>query len=124
MAGITPINPLERLRVWAGIPKAHVNMCSPLALGLMHIQAAVEKLGLPRRRDLRPCRDDSDYPDFEEMLAVSSTWSVSRRTRTPPDVLMTINLVRKLNLNAKIFMDRTAPCSSSTRSSSTASTAW
>ena len=62
MAGITLINPPERLRVWAGIPKAHAHgvYCFP-PLGLMHIQAAIEKLfvslvcrrGLPGRRERR-----------------------------------------------------------------------
>ena len=41
---ITLVNPPEKLRVWAGIPKAHAHgvYCFP-PLGLMYIQAAIEK---------------------------------------------------------------------------------
>ena len=44
---ITLINPPEKLRVWAGIPKAHAHgvYCFP-PLGLMYIQAAIEKIFL------------------------------------------------------------------------------
>ena len=69
MAGITLINPPERLRVWAGIPKAHAHgvYCFP-PLGLMHIQAAVEKRSHYVAEICDPVVDDLDYPDFEEML--------------------------------------------------------
>jgi hypothetical protein len=61
---LTLINPPEKLRVWAGIPKAHAHgvYCFP-PLGLMYIQAAVEKR--------------SHYK-----AAIPSTSSASARTRT------------------------------------------
>ena len=69
MAGVTLINPPERLRVWAGIPKAHAHgvYCFP-PLGLMHIQAGVEKRSHYMTEICDPVVDDLDYPDFEQML--------------------------------------------------------
>ncbi len=100
MAGITLINPPERLRVWAGIPKAHAHgvYCFP-PLGLMHIQAAVEKRSHYIAEICDPVVDDLDYPDFEQMLKryPLDLVGISTYTHSLPDVQMTINLVRKLN---------------------------
>ena len=56
---ITLINPPEKLRVWAGIPKAHAHgvYCFP-PLGLMYIQAAVEKRSRYRAEIVDPVIDD------------------------------------------------------------------
>ena len=107
MAGITLINPPEKLRVWAGIPKAHAHgvYCFP-PLGLMHIQAAVEKRSHYIAEICDPVVDDLDYPDFEQMLKryPLDLVGISTYTHSLPDVQMTINLVRKLNPNAKIVL--------------------
>ena len=65
MAGVTLVNPPERLRVWAGIPKAHAHgvYCFP-PLGLMHIQAAVEKRSHYIAEICDPVVDDLDYPEL------------------------------------------------------------
>ncbi len=64
---ITLVNPPEKLRVWAGIPKAHAHgvYCFP-PLGLMYIQAAIEKRSQYKAEICDPVVDDLDYPDFEE----------------------------------------------------------
>ena len=86
---ITLINPPERLRVWAGIPKAHAHgvYCFP-PLGLMYIQAAVEKRSNYRCEIVDPVVDDLDYPDFEEMLKryPLDLVGVSTYTHSLPDV--------------------------------------
>ena len=66
---ITLINPPEKLRVWAGIPKAHAHgvYCFP-PLGLMYIQAAMEKRSNYRAEIIDPVVDDIDYLEFEEQL--------------------------------------------------------
>lgn len=107
MAGVTLINPPERLRVWAGIPKAHAHgvYCFP-PLGLMHIQAAVEKRSHYIAEICDPVVDDLDYPDFELMLKryPLDLVGIEAYTHSLPDVQMTINMVRKLNPNAKIIL--------------------
>lgn len=107
MAGITLINPPERLRVWAGIPKAHAHgvYCFP-PLGLMHIQAAVEKRSHYVADICDPVVDDLDYPDFEQMLKryPLDLVGISTYTHSLPDVQMTIDLVRKINPNSKIIL--------------------
>ncbi len=107
MAGITLINPPERLRVWAGIPKAHAHgvYCFP-PLGLMHIQAAVEKRSHYIAEICDPVVDDLDYPDFEQMLKryPLDLVGISTYTHSLPDVQMTIDLVRKINPNSKIIL--------------------
>ena len=107
MAGITLINPPEKLRVWAGIPKAHAHgvYCFP-PLGLMHIQAAIEKRSHYVAEICDPVVDDLDYPDFEQMLKryPLDLVGISTYTHSLPDVQMTINLVRKINPNAKIIL--------------------
>ncbi len=105
--GVTLINPPERLRVWAGIPKAHAHgvYCFP-PLGLMHVQAGVEKRSHYQVEICDPVVDDLDYPDFEQMLKRTPLDLVGIETYTHslPDVQMTINMVRKLNPNAKIVI--------------------
>ncbi len=105
--GATLINPPERLRVWAGIPKAHAHgvYCFP-PLGLMHIQAAVEKRSHYLTEICDPVVDDLDYPDFEQMLKryPLDLVGIETYTHSLPDVQMTINMVRKLNPNAKIVL--------------------
>ena len=107
MAGITLINPPEKLRVWAGIPKAHAHgvYCFP-PLGLMHIQAAIEKRSHYVAEICDPVVDDLDYPDFEQMLKryPLDLVGISTYTHSLPDVQMTIDLVRKINPNAKIIL--------------------
>ena len=104
---ITLINPPEKLRVWAGIPKAHAHgvYCFP-PLGLMYIQAAVEKRSNYRCEIVDPVVDDLDYPDFEEMLKryPLDLVGISTYTHSLPDVQMTINLVRKLSPDAVIVL--------------------
>jgi radical SAM superfamily enzyme YgiQ (UPF0313 family) len=105
--GATLINPPERLRVWAGIPKAHAHgvYCFP-PLGLMHVQAGVEKRSHYTAEICDPVIDDLDYPDFEQMLKRTELDLVGIETYTHslPDVQMTINMVRKINPNAKIVI--------------------
>ncbi len=104
---ITLVNPPEKLRVWAGIPKAHAHgvYCFP-PLGLMYIQAAVEKRSHYIAEICDPVIDDLDYPDFEEMLKryPLDLVGVSTFTHSLPDVQMTVNLIRKINPNAKIVL--------------------
>ena len=107
MAGITLINPPEKLRVWAGIPKAHAHgvYCFP-PLGLMHIQAAIEKRSHYVADICDPVVDDLDYPDFEQMLKryPLDLVGISTYTHSLPDVQMTIDLVRKISPNSKIIL--------------------
>ena len=104
---ITLINPPEQMRVWAGIPKAMAYgvYCFP-PLGLMYIQAAVEKRSSYKAEIFDPVVDDLDYPEFEQQLKrlPLDLVGISTYTHSLPDVQMTINLVRKLNPNAKIVL--------------------
>ncbi len=103
----TLIQPPEKLRVWAGIPKAHahgVYIFPPL--GLMHLQAAVEKRSPYRVEICDPVVDDLDYPDFEQLLKGYDLdlVGITTFTHSLPDVQMTINTVKKLNPNARIVL--------------------
>ncbi len=104
---ITLINPPEQLRVWAGIPKAMAYgvYCFP-PLGLMYIQAAIEKRSGFKAEIFDPVVDDLDYPDFEAQLKryPLDLVGISCYTHSLPDVQMTVNTVRKLNPNAKIVL--------------------
>ena len=106
---ITLINPPERLRVWAGIPKAHAHgvYCFP-PLGLMHIQAGVEKRSHYVADICDPVVDDLDYPDFEQMLKryPLDLVGISTYTHSLPDVQMTINL----GVNGRIRISFIRPC--------------
>jgi radical SAM superfamily enzyme YgiQ (UPF0313 family) len=72
----------------------------------MHIQAAVEKRSHYIAEICDPVVDDLDYPDFELMLKryPLDLVGIEAYTHSLPDVQMTINLVRKLNPNAKIIL--------------------
>jgi radical SAM superfamily enzyme YgiQ (UPF0313 family) len=104
---ITLINPPEQLRVWAGIPKAmaHGVYCFP-PLGLMYIQAAVEKRTNWKAEIFDPVVDDLDFPDFEQQLKryPLDLVGIGTYTHSLADVQTTINIVRKLNPNAKIVL--------------------
>lgn len=104
---VTLINPPEQLRVWAGIPKAHAHgvYCFP-PLGLMHIQAAVEKRSNYKAEIVDPVVENLDYPDFEQLLKryPLDFVGISTYTHSLPDVQMTINLVKKLNPKAHIIL--------------------
>ncbi len=104
---ITLLNPPEQLRVWAGIPKAMAYgvYCFP-PLGLMYIQAAIEKRSKYVAEIFDPVVDDLDYPEFEAQLKryPLDLVGISTYTHSLPDVQMTINTVRKLNPNAKIVL--------------------
>lgn len=104
---ITLVNPPEKLRVWAGIPKAHAHgvYCFP-PLGLMYVQAALEKRSHYKAEICDPVVDDLDYPEFEEMLRryPLDLVGISAFTHSLPDVQMTINLVRKINPAANIIL--------------------
>jgi len=104
---ITLINPPEQMRVWAGIPKAMAYgvYCFP-PLGLMYIQAAVEKRTKWKAEIYDPVVDNLDYPDFEQQLKryPLDLVGISTFTHSLPDVQMTVNIVRKLNPNAKIVL--------------------
>ncbi len=104
---ITFINPPERMRVWAGIPKAHAHgvYCFP-PLGLMHMQAAVEKSTPYRVEIFDPVVDDLDYPDFERQLRSYplDVVGISAFTHCLPDVQRTINAVLNINPKARIVL--------------------
>lgn len=104
---ITLLNPPEQMRIWAGIPKAMAYgvYCFP-PLGLMYIQAAVEKRTPWTAEIYDPVVDDLDYPEFEQQLKryPLDLVGISTYTHSLPDTQMTINLVRKINPNAKIVL--------------------
>ncbi len=104
---ITLINPPERMRIWAGIPKAMAYgvYCFP-PLGLMYIQSSMEKRTPYRAEIFDPVVDNLDYPDFEAQLRKYplDLVGISAYTHCLPDVQMTINTVRKLNPNARIVL--------------------
>jgi len=104
---ITLLNPPEQMRVWAGIPKAMAYgvYCFP-PLGLMYIQAAIEKRSSYKAEIYDPVVEDLDYPAFEEELKryPLDLVGISTYTHSLPDVQMTVNTVRKLNPNAKIVL--------------------
>ena len=101
------LNPPEKMRVWAGIPKAQahgVYIFPPL--GLQYIQASIEKRTPWRAEIYDPVLDDLDFPDFEQALKryPLDVVGISTYTHSLPDVQMSINIVRKLNPNAKIVL--------------------
>ena len=104
---ITLINPPERKRVWAGIPKEHAHgvYCFP-PLGLMYLQSSVEKRTPWRAEIFDAVVDDLDYPDFEQQLRKYplDVVGITAFTHCIPDVQSTINVVKKINPNAKILL--------------------
>ncbi|MCB9742379.1 MAG: cobalamin B12-binding domain-containing protein [Alphaproteobacteria bacterium] len=104
---ITLINPPEKLRVWAGISEsmAYGVYCFP-PLGLMYIQAAIEKYTPFKAEIYDGVVDDLDHADFDRGLAQYDldVVGISAYTHSLPDVQMTINNVRKRNPNAHIVL--------------------
>ena len=100
---ITLINPPEKLRVWAGISEsmAYGVYCFP-PLGLMYIQAAIEKYTPFKAEIYDGVVDDLDHADFDRGLAQYDldVVGISAYTHSLPDVQMTINNVRKRNPKA------------------------
>ena len=104
---VTLLQPPEQLRVWAGIPKAMAYgvYCFP-PLGLMYLQASLEKNHGKTAEIFDPVVDDLDYPEFERQLKRYDLdlVGITAYTHSLADVQMTINTVRKLNPNAKIVI--------------------
>lgn len=75
-------------------------------LGLMYIQAAIEKRSKYTAEIFDPVVDDLDFPEFEAQLKryPLDLVGISTYTHSLPDVQATINTVRKLNPNAKIVL--------------------
>ncbi len=105
--GITLINPPEKKRVWAGIAEsmAYGVYCFP-PLGLMYLQAAIEKR-TPFRAELYDAVvDDLDHPEFERRLRDYDLDFVGIycATHSLPDVQLTIDAVRRCNPAAHIAL--------------------
>ena len=104
---ITLINPPEKLRVWAGISEsmAYGVYCFP-PLGLMYIQAAIEKNTSLKAEIFDGVVDDMNHEDYDAGLAKHDldVVGISCYTHSLPDVQMVINNVRKRNPNAHIVL--------------------
>lgn len=104
---VTLINPPEQKRVWCGIPKTAASgvYCFP-PLGLMYLQASIEKF-TPFRADIfDPTTDNLDYPEVERRLrkVELDVVCIGAYTHALPDVQMMINLTRKYNPRARIIL--------------------
>ncbi len=104
---ITLLNPPEKMRVWAGIPKAQahgVYVFPPL--GLQYVQASVEAHTPWKAEIYDPVLDDLDYPDFEQQLKRYNldVVGISAFTHCVTDVQLTVNAVKKINPNAKVIL--------------------
>jgi len=104
---VTLINPPEQLRVWCGIPKAAAAgiYCFP-PLGLMYLQASLEKR-THHRAEIFDCTvGNLDYPDVEKKIRNYDldVVGISTFTHALPDVQMMVNMVRKYNPNAHIIL--------------------
>jgi anaerobic magnesium-protoporphyrin IX monomethyl ester cyclase len=101
------INPPEKLRVWAGVAEsmAYGVYCFP-PLGLMYLQASLEKSTHHTAEVYDAVVDDLDHAQFERGLKGYDldVVGISCYTHTLPDVQVVINLVRKLNPNAHIIL--------------------
>jgi anaerobic magnesium-protoporphyrin IX monomethyl ester cyclase len=100
-------NPPERLRVWAGIAadqSAGVYLFPPL--GLMYIQAYIEKMSEYVVDILDGVVGNQDYAEYEEKLKQYNLdlVGISCLTHSIADTQMTANVVRKLNPNAIIVL--------------------
>ena len=104
---VTLINPPEKLRVWAGISEsmAYGVYCFP-PLGLMYLQASLEKRTHHRAEIYDAVVDDMDHPDFEKGLDRYDLdfVGISCYTHSLPDVQVVINAIRKRNPNAHISL--------------------
>ena len=104
---VTLINPPEQLRVWCGIPKAAAaGVYNFPPLGLMYLQAALEKKTANRCEIFDPTVGNLDYPEVEKRLRAYDldVVGISTFTHALPDVQMMINLVRRYNPDAKIVL--------------------
>lgn len=105
--GITLINPPEQRRIWCGIPKAAAAgvYCFP-PLGLMYLQAAVEKWTSHRVEIFDPTVGNLDYPDVEKRLKkyALDVVGISTFTHALTDVAMMIQLVKKYHPKAHVIL--------------------
>ncbi len=104
---ITLVNPPEQLRIWCGIPKAAAaGVYNFPPLGLMYLQASLEKRTSMRAEIFDPTVGALDYPDVEKRMR-DYDWDlvgISTFTHALPDVAMMIRLIRKYNPNAQIIL--------------------
>lgn len=105
--GITLINPPEKLRVWAGVSESmsYGVYCFP-PLGLMYIQAALEKHTDYICEIYDAVVDDMTHDDFEKGLVDYDLdiVGISTYTHSLPDVMQSILTVKKRNPNAIIIL--------------------
>ena len=104
---VTLINPPEKLRVWAGISESmsYGVYCFP-PLGLMYLQASLEKRTHHQAEIYDAVVDDMDHPEFAKGLDKYDldVVGISCYTHSLPDVQVVINEVRKRNPNAHITL--------------------
>lgn len=104
---ITLINPPEKRRIWAGISESmsYGVYCFP-PLGLMYLQASVEKRTSHRAEVYDAVVDDMDHPAFEAGLARYDldVVGISAYTHSLPDVQLCIQAVRRRNPKAHIVL--------------------
>lgn len=104
---ITLINPPEQKRVWCGIPKTAAAgvYCFP-PLGLMYLQASLEKFTPMTAEIFDPTTEDLDYPDVEMRLRKHDLdlVAISTYTHALADVQMMVNLTKKQNPNAFVVL--------------------
>ena len=104
---VTLINPPEKDRVWAGISEsmAYGVYCFP-PLGLMYLQASLEKHSHYRCEVFDGVVDDLDHTEFNRQLKHYDldVVGISCYTHSLPDVQRVINEVRRLNPNAHISL--------------------
>jgi len=104
---VTLINPPEKLRVWAGISEsmAYGVYCFP-PLGLMYLQASLEKRSPHRCEIYDAVVDDMDHDEFEAGLSRYDLdfVGISTYTHSLPDVQRVVNTVRSRNPGAHISL--------------------
>ncbi len=104
---ITLINPPEKRRVWAGIAEsmAYGVYCFP-PLGLMYLQAAVEKRTSFRAELFDAVVDDLDHHDFERRLKSYDldVVGIYCATHSLPDVQLAVDAVRRRNPRAHVAL--------------------
>ncbi|MFH1464823.1 MAG: radical SAM protein [Pseudomonadota bacterium] len=102
---VTLINPPEKRRIWAGIAEsmAYGVYCFP-PLGLMYLQAAVEKRTPYRAELFDAVVDDLDHPEFERRLASHELdfVGITCTTHSLPDVQLAIDAVKRINPQAHV----------------------
>jgi radical SAM superfamily enzyme YgiQ (UPF0313 family) len=104
---VTLINPPEKRRIWAGIAEsmAYGVYCFP-PLGLMYLQAAVEKRTAYRAELLDAVVDDLDHPEFARRLAAHELdfVGITCTTHSLPDVQLAIDAVKRINPRAHVSL--------------------